>query len=94
MRVVLRDEAKDDLWDIFSWIAKDNPRAAEDVVARIQRRINRLALDSVSEMGRPGLVAGTRELVESPYLITYQVDKVRGIVVVFSIIHGARNRPG
>jgi len=43
-------------------------------------------------MGRPGLIEGTRELIEYPYIIIYQVDKERDEIVVLSIIHGARKR--
>jgi plasmid stabilization system protein ParE len=48
MRVIFDDEALDDLQDIFSWIAKDNRRAAEKIVARIFDKAERLAI--------PGLV--------------------------------------
>ncbi len=43
-------------------------------------------------MGRPGLVKGTRELVEHPYIIVYQVNDDRGEIVVLSVMHGARKR--
>ena len=35
-------------------------------------------------MGRPGLIEGTRELIEYPYIIIYQVDKERDEIVVLS----------
>jgi hypothetical protein len=34
-----------------------------------------LRTNSVYRMGRPGRVAGTRELVEYPYIITYRIDE-------------------
>jgi plasmid stabilization system protein ParE len=43
-------------------------------------------------MGRSGLIEGTRELIEYPYIIVYHVDEERDEVVVLSIIHGARRR--
>jgi plasmid stabilization system protein ParE len=43
-------------------------------------------------MGRPGLVAGTRELLEDPYIIVYKVDDERGEIVVVSVVHGAQKR--
>ena len=43
-------------------------------------------------MGRPGLVDGTRELIEYPYIIVYRADEERDEIVVLSIIHGARRR--
>ena len=92
MKVIVREKADDDLDDIFQWIAKDNPRAAAAMVARIRDRINGLELDSLAHMGRLGYVEGTLELVEYPYLIIYLVDEARREVVVLSIMHGARNR--
>jgi toxin ParE1/3/4 len=43
-------------------------------------------------MGRPGLVEGTRELLETPYIIVYSVDEVAGVIEVITIVHGARDR--
>ena len=43
-------------------------------------------------MGRPGLVEGTRELLEWPYIIVYKVFEDREEVVVLSVVHGARDR--
>jgi len=43
-------------------------------------------------MGRPGLVEGTRELLEWPYIIVYRVDEVREEIVVVSVAHGAQDR--
>ncbi|MBI5909302.1 MAG: type II toxin-antitoxin system RelE/ParE family toxin [Betaproteobacteria bacterium] len=92
MKVIVRETAEDDLDDIFQWIARDNPRAAARMVARIRDRINGLELNSLAHMGRLGFVAGTLELVEYPYLIIYQVHDARREVVVLSIMHGARDR--
>jgi len=91
MKVIIRESAEDDLDRIFAWIAKDSPRAAGDVVWRIKERINRLELNALAHMGRPGLVEGTRELIEYPYIIVYEVFDDRGEVVVLSIVHGARH---
>ena len=43
-------------------------------------------------MGRPGLVKGTRELLEWPYIIVYKVYEDRKEVVIVSIVHGAQDR--
>jgi toxin ParE1/3/4 len=62
------------------------------MVARIRDRINLLELDSLAKMGRPGLVTGTRELIEYPYIIVYEIDSDRREVSVLTIVHGARDR--
>jgi toxin ParE1/3/4 len=41
-------------------------------------------------MGRPGVVKGTRELVEYPYIIVYKVFEEAGEIVVISVVHGAQ----
>jgi toxin ParE1/3/4 len=43
-------------------------------------------------MGRVGLVEGTRELIESPFIIVYQVDEVRDEIVIVAVMHGAQDR--
>jgi toxin ParE1/3/4 len=92
MNVFIRESAEDDLDRIFAWIAKDNPTAAVEVVAQIRDRINLLEIDSLAHMGRPGLDHGTRELIEYPYIIVYEVHETRGRVEVLAIVHGARDR--
>lgn len=92
MRVLVHSSAESDLDRIADWIAKDNPRAAARIVSKLYERISILETDELAHMGRPGLVEGTRELVESPYIIVYRVDEERKEVVVLSIVHGARKR--
>jgi toxin ParE1/3/4 len=92
MKVVVRDSAALDLEDIFVWISKDNPRAAAEMVERIRLRINRLAFPGLSHIGRPGLVEGTRELVEPPYIVVYVVDEAADEIAVLAVMHGARDR--
>lgn len=94
MKVIIREAAARDLDDILDWISKDSPRAAAELVQRILTRIDRLAVPGLSHMGRPGLVEGTRELVEAPYIIVYMVDEPADEVTVLAIVHGARNREG
>lgn len=92
MKVVFDDEALDDLRGIFTYIAKDNPRAANDVVKRIFERTERLAEPELAHMGHPGRDPGTLELVDAPYIIVYEIFERRGKIVVLSVVHGARNR--
>lgn len=95
MRVVLRDSAREDLDRIHAWISNDNPSAAAEMVARIRDRISLLEIGALAQMGRPGLVANTRELIEYPYIIVYTVDDLRREIVILAIMHGAQDRkPG
>jgi hypothetical protein len=52
MKVFIRESAEEDLDRIFAWIAKDNPRAATELLKRIQDKVNRLEIDSLVHMGR------------------------------------------
>ena len=92
MKVIVHESAARDLDGIFDWISKDSPGAAAVLVRRIQLRINRLAVAGLSHMGSPGLVEGTRELLETPYIIVYSVDEAAGAIEVIAIVHGARDR--
>jgi len=90
MRLTFDRAARDDLDRIFTWIAKDNPRAARALVDRIEAKLNRLTTPELVHMGRPGLVEGTRELVEHPYIIVYKVFEDIREIVVLSVVHGAQ----
>jgi plasmid stabilization system protein ParE len=92
MRVTFDPAARDELDRIFQWIAKDNTDAAFEIIARIRTKVLRLETPELTNMGRPGLVENTRELLEWPYIIVYRVDETREEIVVVSIVHGARER--
>ena len=81
-----------DLDDIFDWISRDSPKAAAEIISRISGRIDRLAISGLSHIGRPGLVEGTRELIEGPYIVVYVVDELAEEITVLAIVHGARDR--
>ena len=92
MRLVLEEDALGDLQDIFSWITKDNPRAAERLINRIFRKVELLLSPGFARMGRLGLDPGTYELIERPYIIVYEVREQHDEIVVLAVFHGARNR--
>jgi toxin ParE1/3/4 len=73
------------------YIAEDNPAAAERTISLISDAVERLKHHPA--MGRPGRVAGTRELVVSgtPYIVPYRV-KDHGVEVL-RVFHGARKWP-
>lgn len=80
--------ALDDRNNIFSYI---DPRAAVHVDEEIVRAARRL-LD-FPESGRPGRIAGTRELVvpRTPYIAAYVVMADR--ICILRILHGAQYGP-
>ena len=62
------------------------------MIRRLGDRIEQLSLPGLEEMGRPGREPGTRELVEAPYIIVYEVHRERHEVHILAIFHGAQNR--
>lgn len=73
------------------YIARDNPRAAARTVESIVRAVDQLK--EFPAIGRPGRVAGTRELVitGTPYIVPYRVKS--GHVEVLRVFHAARRWP-
>ncbi len=92
MKVTFEPTARDELARIFAWIAKDNRRAATELIARIEEKVMRLTAPELTHMGRPGLVEGTRELLEWPYIIVYKVNEDRGEIIIVAVVHGAQER--
>ena len=83
--------ALDDRNAIFDYIEADSPQAAVTVDGRIEEQVE--ALLRFPEMGRPGRIAGTRELVihNSPYLAAYRV--MGETVRILRVLHGAQRWP-
>jgi toxin ParE1/3/4 len=78
-----------DLDEIFGYIAKDNRKAAAQLVARIEQATARIA-------EQPHLGAATRNpkfrrFPVGNYLIVYEVESNE--VIVHYVRHGARLRP-
>ena len=78
-----------DLTETQDYIARDNPLAAQVIGQRIADAAQRLLQQPY--IGRPGHVAGTRELVvdRSPYLIIYRI--VGDDIELLRVWHGRRN---
>jgi addiction module RelE/StbE family toxin len=91
LRLVWAQLAHSDRDDIFTHIEAENPRAAVHVDQQIANAARRLI--DFPESGRPGRIAGTRELVVSrtPYIAAYVVtaDTVR----ILRVLHGAQMWP-
>ena len=91
MEIIWRDVALNGLERSRSYIAQDNPAAAERVRERILRAVRNLA--DMPNMGRPGRVEDTRELVvaDTPYIVAYTV--LDNQVVIVALQHGAQKWP-
>ncbi len=91
MRIVWTAAARRDINAIWDFIASDNPAAAEIVDSLILSSVAGLTEHPLR--GRPGRVAGTRELVIPglPYIVVYAVGETR--VAIVRVFHTARRWP-
>ncbi|MDR4515762.1 type II toxin-antitoxin system RelE/ParE family toxin [Nitrosomonas sp.] len=89
--VVWLNEALEDLKSIGDFIAQENANAAYNVLIRIKAAVDNLLRHP--EIGRPGRVFGTREMVmnDLPYILVYQItDKD---IRILAVMHTARKWP-
>ena len=92
MRIVWAPEAQEDLQALYDYIANDDPAAARAVVDRILTLIE-AHLPATPNIGRPGRIEGTRELVVfgTPFIMPYRVDEES--VEILRVYHAARRWP-
>jgi toxin ParE1/3/4 len=92
MRIVWAPEARDDLQALYEFIANDDPEAAHAVVDRILTLIE-THLPVSPNIGRPGRVQGTRELVVAgtPFIVPYRLND--DAVEILRVYHAARRWP-
>ena len=92
MKVSFTPQARDDLAAIREWIALDDQRAADSVIARIVQTA--MMFGQFPLLGHAGSVPGTREfsVVGLPYLIVYQAA-ASGDVDVLTVVHARRKYP-
>lgn len=92
MKLVFDEHAIADLENIYNWIAQDSPATAKTVVDRLFSSTELLI--SFPFMGHAGHDPDTLEWVvpRLPYVVVYEVDRVRERVVVTAVFHGAQDR--
>jgi toxin ParE1/3/4 len=91
MEVTWSRRAAHDLEDLAAYIQQHQPKAAQDVALRILTLVD--LLTDQPEMGRPGRVVASRELVVTgtPYIVAYRVKG--NTIGIARVIHGARKWP-
>jgi addiction module RelE/StbE family toxin len=90
VKVLWSRQALNDRTGIFRHISADNPRAAATLDGKFAAAAKRLSAHP--QIGRPGRLSGTRELVVVPnYILVYRLaGETIGIVTV---LHAARQWP-
>lgn len=91
MRIVWSRRAIRHLVELRRYIEKDSEQSAALVAGRILRAVD--LLQSHPEIGRPGRVPGTRELVvpDTPYIIPYRIRGER--LELIAVFHGRQKWP-
>jgi toxin ParE1/3/4 len=92
MTPIWSPQAIADLAALRAYIEQDNPEAAQRIALHIIHNVEHL-LPNSPEMGRPGRVPGTRELVipRTPFIVPYRL--VGNTIQILRIFHGARRWP-
>jgi toxin ParE1/3/4 len=77
-----------DLEQAREYIMQTSPEKAIAVIDRIESSLK--TLQDFPQMGRPGRVAGTRELVilKTPFILPYRIQT--DYIEILAVIHGAR----
>jgi toxin ParE1/3/4 len=88
VKIVWTRQALDDLASALDCAACEKPAATVWVAETIEKSVDSLLQNP--EMGRPGRVKDTRELLVpgTPLLVSYSLQK--GQVSILAILHGAR----
>ena len=91
MTIVWAPRAIGHLAHLRSHIAKDNPNAASRIADTLLAAVERLA--ELPNLGRPGRIAGTRELIVpgTRHVIPYRVRGDR--LEVIAVFHGRQKWP-
>ena len=91
MTLVWSPRAIGHLANLRDYIARENPGAAARTATRLLAAVDRLA--ELPNLGRPGRVSGTRELVVpgTRYVIPYRVRGER--LEIIAVFHGRQSWP-
>ncbi len=91
MKVVWSLRAIRHLVSLREYIAKDSEKNAALVARRILKAVG--LLESQPDIGRPGRVLGTRELMvpDTSYIIPYRVRRER--IELIAVFHGRQKWP-
>ena len=88
-RVFRTRRAREDLVEIWRYVARDNPLAADDLLGRIDESCRLLADNPELGPARPDIRPGLRYFVVERYVVLYRA--IEGGVEVVRVVHGARD---
>jgi toxin ParE1/3/4 len=90
MKVVIDEEALDDLDGIHAWIARDTRLSADSTVERIYEEIEHLG--RFPRLGHRGRARNTFEWVVSysTHIVVYEIDASKDELAVIGVFRGSQ----
>jgi toxin ParE1/3/4 len=84
-----KEQVEEDLIDIWTYVAQDDPQAADALLDEIDRKVHTLAASPYLGAARPDIAPELRHSLVGRYLILYRI--ITDGVQVVRVVHGARN---
>jgi toxin ParE1/3/4 len=81
MKIFISEKAREDLLQIFSYVAERNQLAAENIIEAIDAKFGQLSRLPYIGRERTSLADGLRSVVVRMYLIFYTVEHERIFIV-------------
>ena len=88
-RLILAQQAKDDLVEIWLYIAADSPSVADKFIDYVYEQAGKLCLNPELGRKRDELIPGIRSLTVKRYLIFYRIAKDN--VEIVRVLSGYRD---
>ena len=87
--ITVTKQAKQDLIEIWIYVADNNPTAADKLLDTLNKKIGMLSDHPLLGPARPDIAPDLRYLISGNYLILYRVHG--DSVEIVRVLHGARN---
>ena len=93
-KIIWSRQARDDLRDIVTFIAANNPPVAESFGFRLMAKVDLLAeFPQIGRIVPEEEDENIREIIFPPYRIVYRVLAEHRLVAIARVWHGARGEP-
>ena len=87
--LILAQQARDDLIEIWLYIAADSPAAADKFIDYVYEQAKKLCSNSELGRKRDDLIAGIRSMPVKRYLIFYRINKDN--IEIVRVLNGYRD---
>lgn len=94
IKLAVSKRAEKDLRAIWRYIAADSLKNADNVLFRIEKKLQRLREFPTLGTSRDDIRPGARVLIEGSYILLYEYREAEAIVELVAVVHGRRDLPG